>query len=135
MKSGIRISKKSLKRLVLLVVLIGAAFVLDAFLDHHPAMVEQEQTPESPSSGSQSAFILSTSGNTFSVKPNLQRTSSRLMHARLHDKFLQKHHQMKNYHTVKKEPCKEKIPLVPACFCPIYRDYFSDRSDDEPFRA
>jgi len=135
MTPGINISKKIVVRLVLLAVLIGAAFVLDAYLDKNQETVEQDQTGNSQSSGSQAAFILYTSGNTVTVKPNLQKTPCRLMQARLHDKFLQKHHQMRNYHTLKEEPFIEKVPLVLACFYQIYRDYFSDRPDDEPFRA
>lgn len=135
MTPGINISKKIVVRLVLLTVLIGAAFVLDAYLDKNQGAVEQAQTGKNPSSGSQAAFILYTSGNTVILKPNFQKTPSRMIQARLHDKFLQKHHQMRNYHTLKEELFIEKVPQVVACFYQIYRDYFSDRPDDEPFRA
>lgn len=135
MAPGINISKKIFVRLVLLATLIGGAFVLDAYLDESHTTIEQTQPEKSRSSESQAAFIFYTSGNTVTVNTGFQKASCRLMHTRLHDKFLQKHHQMRNYHTLKEKSFIEKVPLVLVCFHQIYRDSLSDLPDDEPFIA
>ena len=119
-------------RLLILVVLAGAAYLTDMYLDENPVNIEQEQSQDNRTASADVTFVLYNPVNTITVKQDFFKTPYRFINLRLHDKFLQKHHQLRNFHVLKEEPLIQKTPLVLTCHFLIMRNYMSSLPDDEP---
>ena len=129
----LKISKKTIVRLTVLAVLAGAAYFFDYYFENNPEKVAQLETSHSAESKTQGNFIFYELTRSLNAKQNLHKFPIRFIQSRIHDKFLQKYHQLRNYHVLKAESIKQKVPLVFLIHFVVFRDDHSTLPDDEPF--
>ncbi|MBN1821226.1 MAG: hypothetical protein JW833_10940 [Prolixibacteraceae bacterium] len=131
MITRINISNKILIRILLIAVLIGAAVILDNYLDDHPVKLSQNENNDQSGNTQESLFIFNPS-IVVNAKQIIQKAPFRFLQTEMHDKFLCKYHQLRNFHVLKAETLNQKIPLFLSYHYLIFRNYYSSLPDDEP---
>jgi len=132
MKVKTKISKQLILKLAVVVSIAGAAFVLDLYFDKNPVHLVQSQNEENNHSAGSTVFTIYYAGNPASLKSFVQKTPSRFIHGHLHDKYLQKHHQLRNFHVLKSDFSKPRVPLILSTHFIIFRGTYTG-SPDDPF--
>jgi hypothetical protein len=116
---------------LLFVALTGIAFLFDEYFENHPGTLNELQTQNEASSGDHGTIYLFTQSNTLGAKTSAQKTSDRKLFDQLHNKFIQKCHQLRNQ-VLKTEPEVLKQPLFLSYHHLIFRHYYFTHPDDDP---
>jgi len=132
MKLKLKISKKRLVQFLLFAVLTGVAFLFDKYFENHPETLDELQTQNEESTGDHGTIYLFTQSNTLSAKTSASRISDRKLFDQLHNKFIQKCHQVHNHRVLKTKPEALKQPLFLSYHHLIFRHYYFTHPDDDP---
>lgn len=132
MSFKLKISKKKLLQLLLFAALTGVAFLFDEYFEEHPSALKELQKQKEQNAAEHGIIYLFTQSVSLNAKSPVQKTSERKIHEQLHNKFLQKCHQLRNNHVLKTEPDILKQPLFLSYYHLIFRHYFFTHPDDDP---
>ncbi|NQU86679.1 MAG: hypothetical protein HQ541_13045 [Mariniphaga sp.] len=132
MITKIKKSKKVIIRIVLIAILVGGAFILDNYFETHPVNIDLTENNGGQPVNTQGAFVLYNPVNFMNVKQDFQKVPFRIIHSQRQDKFLQKHHQQRNFHALKDESLKQKVPIVLSYHFLVFRGNYSSLPDNEP---
>lgn len=132
MRFKLKISKKRLLQLLLFAALTGVAFLFDEYFEEHPAALKELQKQKDQNSSEHGTIYLFTQSVNLSAKSPVQKTSERKVHEQLHNKFLQKCHQLRNNHVLKTETAILKQPLFLSYHHFIFRHYYFTHPDEDP---
>ena len=135
MKFKINISKKLVIRLALFVAVIGVATLFDIYFESNQGELNEIQTNSKQTANEHGAICLFSQTNFFSAKTSVNKNPGRKLFVQSHDKYLQKHHQLRNFQVLKAEAQTKKIPLLLSYHYLGFRDYFFTNPDDEPLTS
>lgn len=119
-------------QLLLFIALTGAAFFFDQYFQNHPGTLDELQAQNKESAGDHGTIYLFTQSNSLSAKTSAQKTSDRKLFGQLHNKFIQKCHQLRNNQVLKTEPEVLKQPLFLSYHHLIFRHYYFTHPDNDP---
>lgn len=119
-------------QLLLFVALTGVAFLFDEYFEEHPAALKEFQKEKKENSAEHGTIYLFTQSVNMSAKSPVQKISERKIYDQLHNKFLQKSHQLRNNHVLKTETESITQPLFLSYHHFIFRHYFFTHPDDDP---
>ena len=117
---------------LLFIALTGIAFLFDEYFENHPGTLNELQTQNDESTGDHGTIYLFTQSNSLSAKTSAQKTSDRKLFGQLHNKFIQKCHQLHNHQVLKTEPEVLKQPLFLSYHHLIFRHYYFNHPDGDP---
>ncbi|MCK3683831.1 hypothetical protein [Maribellus sp. YY47] len=131
MKIRLNISRKLLIRLAFFAALIGAAVLMDAYLEKNPAQLDDIQASSDSHSTNQGEVYVLAQANPISAKTFVQKTPTRKQHSEAHDKFLRQFYSVRNYQVLKAEVVQQTSPLIAAYHYLIYQSH-SLSPDEDP---
>jgi hypothetical protein len=130
----VKISKKQLLRLFIFVIFLGFTFILDNYLEKKGSIEIVGNTQKSHA-GEPRIVCFFQSTITFSTKVVMQKISIRKFVRQLHNKLIQKYHQLKNYQLLKCEVENFNKPVILTSHFLGLRNYFHSSSDDVPYNS
>ncbi|MEE4287408.1 MAG: hypothetical protein V2I31_14745 [Mariniphaga sp.] len=110
----------------------GIAFLFDEYFENHPGTLNELQTQNEASTGDHGTIYLFTQSINLGAKTSAQKTSDRKLFQILHNKFVQKCHQLRNHQVLKTEPEVLKQPLFLSYHHLIFRHYYFTHPDNDP---
>ena len=128
----IKLSKKVLFRLAVVAVLAGAAFFFDSYFENNPEKIEQLSSSQNKDDNSQGGFDYNELVSLINVNQVIQKAPFRFVQSKIHDKFLQKFHQLRIFHSIKSVSVKQKVPPDLCMHFLVFRNYNASLPDDEP---
>jgi hypothetical protein len=128
----IKISKKLVLRIALFAVVIGLATIFDIYFESNRNDLDEIQTDSKQPAHEHGTIYLFNQANTFNAKTSFQKTSGRKIFVHSHDKYLQKHHQLRNFQVLKAEVQTQTSPLILSYHYLVFKNYFFTVPDDEP---
>lgn len=117
---------------LLFIAITGIAFFFDEYFENHPGTLDELQTQNEASAGDHGTIYLFTQSNSLGAKTSAQKTSDRKLFDHLHNKFMQKCHQLRNHQVLKTKPEVLKQPLFLSYHHLIFRHYYFTHPDDDP---
>lgn len=126
------ISKKMVLHLALFIAIIGVASLFDVYFENNPEKAKEMQTESAANSSDRTKMYFVSQTNFFSTKSSDQKDTGRKLQVKLHDKFIQKYHQLRNFQVLKAEVQTQTTPLILAYHYLIFQNYFFTIPDDEP---
>lgn len=118
--------------MALFLAIAGVTALFDIYFEKNPVNLGQAGATANQPAGGQAALYFYSPANSLNTASLVQKAPIRFIHNRVHDKFLQKHHQLRNFHILKAEPGRQKIPLVLSYHFIVFRDYYAPSPDDAP---
>ena len=131
LKIKLNISRKLVIRLAFFTALIGAAVWMDAYLDKNPAEIKNIEADSQQQNTDQGEVYVLAQSATFSGKTSVQKAPSRNQQVEQHNKFLQKHHSVRNYQVLKAEVIQQTTPLISSYHYLVYQNH-SLSPDEDP---
>ena len=130
-----KISKKMLMRLALFVAVIGMASLFDIYFEDSKVKPKETETGASNDEKKQEKIVLISQSANFDVKTQIQKTVVRKLQVKLHDKFIQKYYQLRNYQVLKAEVQTQTTPLINTYHYLSFKNYFFSVPDDIPLHS
>ncbi|WP_346855504.1 hypothetical protein [uncultured Draconibacterium sp.] len=132
MNFKIEISKKILLRLALFVALIGVAFLFDAYLDKNPAELNtmQAESGKHETRDTGGVYLIAQSSS-LTLKTAGEKSVQRKFQIQLHDKFLRKYHQKRNYQVLKAELATQSAPIIQSYHYLVFENHFFPQPDED----
>ena len=131
LKFKIKISKKIVVRLALFAAVIGVATLFDIYFESNQNELDKIQTDSKQSANEHGTIYLFNQANSFNAKTSFQKTTGRKLFVHSHDKYLQKHHQLRNFQVLKAEIQTQTSPLILSYHYLVFKNYFFTVPDDE----
>ena len=126
------ISKKLILRLALFIAVIGVATLFDVYFENNPEKLKEMQAESADNTGGQSKIYFVSQVNTINAKTSAQKNTGRKLQVKLHDKYIQKYHQLRNFQVLKAEVKTQTSPLILSYHYLVFENYFFTVPDDEP---
>ena len=122
-------------QLTLFVAVIGLATLFDIYFDKNELeSAEIESRQSNDEKGPDTILLISQTPN-FGAKTFEQKTFTRKVYVKSHDKFLQKYYQLRNYQVLKAELQTQTAPLINNYHYLAFKNYFYSIPDDIPLIA
>jgi len=131
LKLKIDISKKLLLRLALFVVVVAAALVVDAYFGKNPDELEKIQAESQKQTSEPGRVYLLAQNASLTLKVSVQKSPTRNLKVQLHDKFLRKYHQLRNYQVFNAEVKAHAAPLIQSYHYLVFQNYFFTNPDED----
>ena len=133
MNIKIKLTKKQLLKLTLFVAVIGVASLLDSYFDKNHVHLDEVDTNSNDQHNEQNTVYLFSQFNLPGAKIELQKPTFKKIQPKLHDRFIQKYHQVRNYQVLKAEVEPKTSPLISVYHYLAFKNYyFTDPDDDHP---
>jgi hypothetical protein len=130
-----KISKKVVVKLAVFVAVIGLATLFDIYFDKNELeSAEIESSQSKDEKGPDTILLISQTAN-FGAKTFEQKTFTRKVYIKSHDKFLQKYYQLRNFQVLKAEVQTQTTPLINTYHYLAFKNYFYSIPDDIPLIA
>ncbi|MCY1722682.1 hypothetical protein OU798_20195 [Prolixibacteraceae bacterium Z1-6] len=131
LKFRINITRELIIRMAMLVAVVGMAILLDNYFDNNPEEFDSI-TAESKKSASESEHVyLISQTTTVSLKTQVQKNTNRKLQVQMHDKFLQKYHQVRNYQVLQAEEQTQTAPIIQSYHYLVFQNYFYTQPDED----
>lgn len=119
-------------QLALFVAVIGLATLFDIYFDKNELeSAEIESSHPKDEKGPDTILLISQTAN-FGAKTFEQKTFTRKVYIKSHDKFMQKYYQLRNYQVLKAEVQSQTTPLINSYHYLAFKNYFFSDPDDVP---
>lgn len=133
MNIKIKLTKKQLLNLALFVAIVGAAALFDSYLDKNPVQIDEIGTGSNEQHNEPNTVYLHSQFNVPGAKVELQKPAFKKILPKIHDRFIQKYHQARNYQVLKTEVEPKTSPLILGYHYLAFKNYyFTDPDDDHP---
>lgn len=93
-KFRIKISKSKLIKLAALILVVGAAIILDTYFEKHPVEFKKLEAEKDATDNSDTMICFYNPFNSISAKILLQKIPFRILYEQSHNRLVQKFHQM-----------------------------------------
>jgi len=130
-----KISKKIVLKLALFAAVIGLATLFDIYFDKNDFETAEIESSQSKDEKGPDTILLISQTTNFGAKTSDQKTFTRKVYIKSHDKFLQKHYQLRNYQVLKAEVQTQTTPLINTYHYLAFKNYFYSIPDDIPLIA
>lgn len=131
MNIKIKLTRKQLLRLALFVAVIGVAHLFDSYFDKNPVLLDKAEASANNQHNEPNTVYLVSHLNIPGVKTELQKPIKRNLQPKLHDRLIQKYHQIRNYQVLKAEMESETYPLISVFHYLAFKNcFFTDPDDD-----
>jgi len=127
----VNISRKLVVRLAVFFAVIATTVLLDVYFENNPEELQNIHA-ESQENNEPGGVCLISQSTTTSFKTSAQKNVNRNLQVQLHDKFLRKYHQLRNYQVLKAEVEKQTTPLILSYHYLVFQNYFFTHPDKEP---
>ena len=127
-----QISKRLILRLAFFVAIIGIAALFDVYFESSSETLKEIQTESADNINNRSTIYFVSQTNLFNVKTSTLKNTGRKLQIKLHDKFIQKYHQLRSFQVLKAEVETQTTPLIFAYHYLVFKNYFFTAPDDEP---
>lgn len=127
-----KISKKLVLKLALFVAVIGMAAAFDIYFDKIPEELKEIKSESKDSSKDQHSIYFIGQSNSLAAKTSVQKQCNRDSQLKSHDKFMRKHHQLRNHQVLKAEVQNQTTPLIDSYHYLAFQNYFFSDPDDNP---
>jgi hypothetical protein len=121
-----------LLQMALLVAVVSAAVLYDVYVENNSieeGNVQSESTKHTTEKGGM--YLIGQTGST-TVKTYDEKLSVRKLKVQLHDKFLRKYHQIRNYQILSAEAKTQTTPLIHSYHYLVFQNYFFIQPDEDP---
>lgn len=127
-----KISKKLVLKLLLFVAVIGLAAVFDAYSDKSTEEGKEIRSESKDATNDQHSVYFIAQSNCVTAKTSVQKNFNRKPQLKSHDKFIRKHHQLRNHQVLKAEVQSQTTPLIDSYHYLAFQNYFFSDPDDYP---
>ncbi len=119
-----------LVQFALFMAVVAAALIIDVYSGNNTKEIEKTQA-ESQKHASEpgSIYIIAQSGS-LSLKTSVHKSPTRDSNIQLHDKFLRKYHQIRNYQVLKAEVKSHAVPIIQSYHYLVFQNYFYTNPDE-----
>lgn len=124
------ITRKMLTRLTLLLALISVTVLADSYFDKNPDELKKIQTESDQQNKEAEAVYVITQTAPTNLKTSEQKNYARKLQVQAHDKYLRKHHQLRNYQELKEEVAAQTTPLIASYDYLVYQAHHFTADDD-----
>jgi hypothetical protein len=105
-------------------------------LDKNPVHLNEAENSSNSQHNEPNTVYLFNQINVLNFKVELQKPTVRNLHPKLHDRLIQKYHQVRNYQVLKADKEPKTSPLILAYHYLAFKNYFfTDPDDDHPLGA
>ncbi|MBN2636087.1 MAG: hypothetical protein JXR61_07440 [Prolixibacteraceae bacterium] len=133
MNIKINLTKKHLLNLALFVAILGAAALLDFYFDKTQVQLSEANTNSNEKPNEPNMVHLFSQLNSPAAKVELQKPGFKNLQPKLHDRLIQKYHQIRNHQLLKAEFEPKTSPMISEYRYVAFKNYFfSDPDDDHP---
>ena len=120
-----------LVRLAVFTAVAGAAFLFDvSFKKNSDEVVQTENNSEENHHAPGNVYLIAQT-NPVIAKSSVQKSSCRRIHLKSHDKFIQQHHQLRNYQVLKAETVTRTAPLITSYHYLVFHLHFYSSPDED----
>ncbi len=127
-----KISKKIVLLLALFVAVIGLASLFDVYFESSRLEIVENETGSAKDGKTRDTIHLISQSTDLVVKTPVQKTISRKLQVKAHDKLIQKYYQLRNYQVLKAEVQTLTTPLINTYHYLAFKNYFYSIPDDIP---
>ena len=127
----IKITKKQLLKLALFVVVIGAAALLDSYLDKNPVHFKDESNTSNNQHNETNIVYLYSQFNVPGAKVEIQKPTFKKIQPKLHDRLIQKYHQVRNHQVLKAEVETKTSPMISVYHYLAFKNYYFTNPDND----
>lgn len=125
-------TKKAIFRLALFLAVIGIASLFDSYFEKNPAKFDSIEKKSEEKTAEHNTVYLISQSNSFGAKTSVQKTVTRKLQLKSHDKFIRQYHQLRNYQVLKAEVQLQTTPLISTYPYLAFKNYFFSDPDDAP---
>jgi len=122
-------------QLALFVAVIGMATLFDIYFENNPDVTVENEANSSKDEKTKDTILLISQSTDLGVKTSVQKTFSRKLQVKSHDKFFQKYYQLRNYQVLKAEVQTQTTPLINSYQYLAFKNYFYSIPDDVPLNS
>lgn len=130
-----KISKKLILRLALFIAVIGLASLFDVYFESKQVEIVENESDSAKDTKTRNTVHLISQSKDLVVKTPVQKTFSRKLQIKSHDKFIQKYYQLRNYQVLKAEVQTQTTPLINSYHYLAFKNYFYSLPDDVPLNS
>ena len=127
-----KISKKLILRLAVFVAVIGIATLFDIYFKDTKVKIAGLESGTKESSKDQKSVQLIVQSLELGAKTYTQKNYVRKVQLKLHDKYIQKYHQLRKYQVLKAEAQTQTEPIINTYHYLAFKNYFFSIPDDIP---
>ncbi len=128
----IKISKKQWLNIAIFAAVIAAAAVFDIYFENRGVQVAGIENGTGDNENEKGAIQLFSQNIDFGVKIQVFKTVQRKIQLKVHDKFLQLFHQLRNYQVLKAEVQTQTAPQILSFDYLSFQNYTYFSPDDLP---
>ena len=118
-------------RMAVVLSIVAAAILLDVYFGNNPAELENIQAESQEHSSETGGIYLIAQTNPTNAKTSAQKSITRKLPVQLHDKFLRKYHQVRNYQVLKAEVQSQTAPIIQSYHYLVFQNYFFSQPDED----
>jgi hypothetical protein len=116
---------------MLFAVIIGAAALFDSCSDNDQVQLDELTSKSTDQDDEQNIVYFYSQFNVPTAKVELQKPTFKKIQPKLHDRFIQKYHQVRNYQVLKAELEPKTSPLISGYHYLAFKNYYFSESDDD----
>uniref|UniRef100_UPI00321620DA hypothetical protein n=1 Tax=uncultured Draconibacterium sp. TaxID=1573823 RepID=UPI00321620DA len=132
LKFRINITRKLLTRLAVIIAIVGGAVLLDNYFENNPDGLKNISAESGRHTSEPEHIYVIGQTTTVSLKTQVLKTSDRKLQVQLHDKFLRKYHQLRNYQVLQAEEQTQTAPIIQSYHYLVFQNHFFTRPDEDP---
>ena len=118
--------------MAMVVAVIATAVLFDVYFENNSSELESIQAKSQEQSTETGGVYLIAQSNVANAKTSVQKLTTRKLTVQLHDKFLRKYHQVRNYEVLKAEVQSQTAPIIQSYHYLVFQNYFFTQPDEEP---
>lgn len=132
MGKKIKISRKLLIKVTFFAVVTVSAFLFDRYFDITKLKLDVNSSETGDNSSNHNLVNFIYPANTFSIKTLTIKPLTKNFSEVLHDKFLQRYHQLRNFQILKEETKTFKPPFYFSIHYLVFMNFGNFTADDKP---
>lgn len=120
-----------LLRLAMLIAVVGISVLLDTYFENNPQELENITVESNKQTSDPEHIYVIGQSASLGAKVQVQKKSDRKLQVHLHDKFLRKYHQMRNYQVLQAEEQTQTAPIIQSYHYLVFQNHFFTRPDED----
>lgn len=125
------ITTKLVMRMAIIVAMVGAAILLDVYLENNLSELENIQAESQAKSSEQGGVYIIAQNGSISIKTLSEKHSCRKLKVQLHDRFLRKYHQLRNNQVLQAEQSTQSAPIIQSYHYLVFQNFLFTQPDED----